>query len=132
LALLMIPFFALLTKLVFYKWGHNYYEHIVMNAFIQSYYTIFYILILYPLIYLVKDNQNLAMTLSMSVFLLMPIVLVWFYKGFYNERRFRSIVLKVAMLFAIIGFLYVIFSIVVAILMFISNPEALQQMRQKT
>lgn len=130
-SLLMIPFFALLTKLVFYKWGHNYYEHVVMNAFIQSYYTILYILILYPLIYLVKHDTNIVMLLvMMSTFLFMPIILVWFFKGFYSERRFRSIVLRIAILFTIIGFLYVIFSTVIAILMLISNPEALQQMQQ--
>ena len=38
--LMLIPFFALITKLAFRKWGHNYYEHVVMNAYILSFYTI--------------------------------------------------------------------------------------------
>lgn len=34
--LLALPFIALATKFVFRKWGHNYYEHIVMIAYILS------------------------------------------------------------------------------------------------
>src|SRR5690554_4649774 len=35
--MLMIPFFAFITKIAFRKWGHNYYEHFVMNAFFLSF-----------------------------------------------------------------------------------------------
>ncbi|SMC65272.1 DUF3667 domain-containing protein [Moheibacter sediminis] len=127
LALLMIPFFALLTKLVFYKWGHNYYEHVVMNAFIQSCYTIFYIIVLYPLIYLVKDDPSLAMTFTMSVFLIMPFILIWFYKGFYQDRKLSSIISRVALMFLILGVLYIGLIIAVVIINLALNPEAIQQ-----
>ncbi len=35
-----IPLVALFTKFVFRKWGHNYFEHVVMNAFGVVYYLI--------------------------------------------------------------------------------------------
>lgn len=132
IALLFIPFFALLSKLVFYKWGHNYYEHVVINAFFQSFYTILYILLLYPLMYFVKDDVSWLMLLSFAAMLILPFLLVWFFKGFYQDRKFSSIILRVLAMFLIIGILYVGLIIVIAIISLALNPEALQQMQQRT
>src|SRR5690606_37044950 len=38
--LLFIPLIAIITKITFRKWGHNYYEHIIMNAYVLSFYTL--------------------------------------------------------------------------------------------
>ena len=45
--LLLIPFFALLTKLTFRKWGQNYYEHVIMNSYILSFYFVVFVVVDY-------------------------------------------------------------------------------------
>lgn len=130
IAVLMIPIFALFSKLVFYKWGHNYYEHIVINAFFQSYYTLIYIFVLYPLMFLVKDDNSWLMLLVLASSLIIPFIMVWFYKGFYSKRRIGTIALRIGLMFFILGILYVGLIFLFAIISILSNPEAFQQMQQ--
>jgi hypothetical protein len=40
LMILLLPVFAFITRIPFKKQGHNYYEHIVMNSYVVSYYTL--------------------------------------------------------------------------------------------
>ena len=56
LMLLLVPVFALTTKLAFRKWGNNYYEHVVINAYIVCVYTLFNIIIISPLLYIFKNK----------------------------------------------------------------------------
>src|SRR5690554_6051963 len=87
LMLLLIPFFAMLTKISFRKWGHNYYEHFVMNAFFLSLYSTLTIIFVYPVMYFLKGNPSLFLTLStITTFLGTPFLLVWFFIGFYQEK----------------------------------------------
>lgn len=130
IAVLMIPVFALFSKLVFYKWGHNYYEHIVMNAFFQSYYTLIYILVLYPLMFLLKENHNWMMLLVLISTIIIPFIMVGYYKGFYSEKRLRTIALRIGLMFFILGIAYVGLIFLFAVVSIISNPEALQQMQE--
>lgn len=130
LALLMIPFFALLTKALFYKWGHNYYEHVVMNAFFQAYYTIIYILFLYPMMFFLKDNPDWIMSLMGIAFLILPFLLVWFFKGLYENRKITTITLRVISMFIIFGVLYFGIILIAIIIKIMLNPEAIQQMQQ--
>lgn len=131
IALLMIPFFAFLTKLVFNKWGHNYYEHVVMNAFFQSFYTIVYIIVLYPLMYLVKNDASWVLFLLGIAFLILPFLLIWFFKGFYIERKLSTIALRVIAMFLIFGVLYIGTIFIVMMINLALNPEALQQIQQQ-
>ncbi len=129
IALLMIPFFALLTKSLFYKWGNNYYEHVVMNAFFQSYYTIIYILILYPIMFFLKDDYNWIMTMMGIAFIILPFLLIWFFKGFYENRKLSTITLRVISMFVIFGVLYFGIIFIAIIINLILNPEAPQQIQ---
>jgi hypothetical protein len=95
LMLLALPFLALITKFVFRKWGQNYYEHIVMNAYILSCYTLVSIIITFPLMYFLKQDFNAVMLVSGFSFLMLPFILVWFYKGFYPGKTLKSIIWKV-------------------------------------
>lgn len=52
--LLLIPFYALSTYLLFYKKGYNYVEHLVLFSYLNGA-KIFLVLLLYPLLYLSKS-----------------------------------------------------------------------------
>lgn len=134
--LMLIPLFALFTKLAFRKWGHNYYEHVVMNSYILCFYTIFNIVIIYPLMYILKDsNPNTILSLSGISMLISPVMLVWFFKEFYKDRKTLSIVGRVALiiLYAILGFfiLIIIASLIGLLIAMMKGPEAMEYLKPK-
>lgn len=129
--ILMIPFFALTTKIAFRKWGHNYYEHVVMNAFILTFYTLFSLLIISPIFFLVKDQQMIYMSLIfISYFLIIPI-LFWFFKEFYKDRETKAIAFRILGIFGLVflGFILIfIFMFIIGIIIsLIFGPEVMQQ-----
>jgi hypothetical protein len=129
--LLFIPLIAIITKITFRKWGHNYYEHIIMNAYVLSFYTLLTMVIVFPVMYLYKYNPEALMSLSiLSTLVLMPIVLVWFYKGFYAEKSLKSIIGKMFLMLGlmIIGYIaLIILGIIIGILIAIlKGPESIQ------
>lgn len=93
--MLSIPIFALISKICFKKWNHNYYEHIVMNAFFYSAYVIYTIIFLYPILFLLKDNHILFLIISQLSFLGIPFLLVWFFKEIYNTKPLGDIIIRV-------------------------------------
>ena len=124
-----VPFLAIITKIAFRKWGQNYYEHIVMNAYILSLYTIINIVIIYPILYVLKSNQDLIISLSSLSFLTIPIIMIWFFKGYYREKSLLSIIGRVLLIILIISFGFIILMITSVIVGFvfamIGGPEAL-------
>lgn len=117
LLLLSLPLLGIITKLCFRTWGQNYYEHVVMNAYILAYYLLCCILIVYPIIYIFKNNPSTAIAISNSSLLLIPIILVWFYKNFYTHKSLLKIILKV--LFSVLGLIllsYLILIFIIAII----------------
>lgn len=96
--LLMVPFFALLTKLSFRKWGHNYYEHIVMNAFILSFITLLNIIIFYPITYFYLHNPSAIFNILSISLLTTPFVLFWFFSQFYNKHSTKQIIIRLTIL----------------------------------
>ena len=97
--LALIPVMAVFTKLAFKKWGHNYYEHIVINAYGLSCYSALSMLIMYPIMFMVKDNVQMFSNISIIATTTIPIIMVWFFKGFYPERKFTTIILRVLAIF---------------------------------
>lgn len=93
--LLLIPLFALSTRIAFRAWGHNYYEHIVMNAYILSYYTIWNSLIMYPFMFFLRNNPSAFYSVTQYSLLLIPLILVYFFKEVYEDKPFQTIILKV-------------------------------------
>ena len=128
--LLCIPIFAFITKLCFRKWGHNYYEHIVMNSFILSFYTLFNILLFYPLIYLFKDNSTFVSQIIILAFAPLPFILFWFFKGFYKEKSTKNIVIRVLATLIFTLILFVLLIILISVIYFLLNPEIIQQLKQ--
>ncbi len=133
--LLLVPVFALTTKLAFRKWGHNYYEHIVMNAYIVSTYTLFTVLVISPILYFFKDNYAVFIKISSLAFVAVPFILVWFFKNFYNDKPLKSVIGRVLLVFGFLLTIYilvVIIAVIVGIICaFIFGPEAMHYMMPK-
>lgn len=135
LMLLLIPIFALFTKIAFRKWGHNYYEHVVMNAYILTFYTLVSIIFVYPILFLFRHSPNIFFGLTQATMLLIPFILTWFFKGFYDDKPLKSIITRV---FGIMGLTilgYIILTILIVVLVFvyasINGPEVLQHVNNQ-
>lgn len=136
LMLLMVPFFAITTKIAFRKWGHNFYEHVVMNSYILSFYTLISIIFIYPIIFVSRHSApSLVINLSQMSMLLVPFILVWFFKEFYKEKTLKTIILRILLvtLLTIIGFvlLMLIVAIIAIIIVMLKGPESLQYLKPK-
>ncbi len=135
LMLLYIPLFALTTKIAFRKWGHNYYEHIVMNAYILSFYTLISIILVYPIMFFFRHSPSVFYNITQFSILLVPIILILFFKEFYKDKPLKTIILKVLAVIGltILGYLiFIIFAVVVWFgIALIKGPEALEYLKQK-
>ncbi|WDO12917.1 DUF3667 domain-containing protein [Flavobacterium sp. WW92] len=132
LMLLLIPIVSIVTVLVFRKWGQNYYEHIIMNTYIQILYTIISIVLLSPIMYFLKDSPDTFMLVVIgSTFIIYPIIMTWFYKQFYSQKSISDVIIKVLLLMAVGIILYLGLIFAVAIYMIITNPAMFQQMQPK-
>ncbi len=130
--LLFIPLFAIFTKLSFRKWGHNYYEHTVMNAFGLSFYTIVSILLLYPVLYFARGNAILCAQISSLSILIVPLAMIWFYKGFYGERPLKSIIWRVLLVLLMVFVCYMVLVFAVVILLVLTKgPGTLKYLQPK-
>lgn len=135
LMLILIPFFALTTKIAFSNWGQNYYEHVIMNSYVVSFYTIFSIILIYPFLYLFRSNIDLIIFFTSISLFGVPFILVWFFKSFYPERSLKSIIGRSLLSVILVGVLYFLFIIAVVVggLIYgsIMGPEALEYIKPK-
>lgn len=133
LMLALVPFFALATKIAFKKYGHNYFEHIVINSYFLSFYTIFSIIFIYPILFIFRNNSpQTSLIITQLSMLVVPILLVWFFKEFYPEKKLKNIIINVLISFGlvILGYLLLLLIAIligVAIAM-IMGPETLKYM----
>lgn len=133
--LLLIPLFAITTKIAFRKWNNNYYEHIVMNAYISSYYTLVTIIFIYPILFFFKSSVGIFGAITEASMLLILPILIWFFREFYKEKAFKSVLLRVfgVLGITILGYFILIVLIVMAGIIFAAfmGPEALQYVKPK-
>lgn len=133
--LLLIPLFALTTKIAFRKWGHNYYEHIIMNAYILSFYTLVSIILVYPIMFIFRDSPSTLFKISQFSALLIPPILIYFFKEFYKDKPLKSIILKVlgSLGLTILGYiLFIIIMMVIGVIFAMQKgPETLQYVAPK-
>lgn len=129
--MLMIPVFAFITKIAFRKWEHNYYEHFVMNAFFLSFFNVFNIILIYPVMYLIKNNPILFMNLSNGLMHIGSIfLLIWFFRGFYQEKDRLYTTLRALLSYGIFLGIYfgiIILSTIIFIIYTLSSGGDLQQ-----
>lgn len=125
--LCLIPIFAITTWLAFHKWKNNYYEHVVMNGYIVSLHMIITIALIYPLLYILRNNQSIFMPISSLSFLIAPATLIWFFKGFYPEKPLKQVIWRVlgvlGLTLVAFGILMLILMVLVAIYVFAQGPE---------
>jgi hypothetical protein len=126
----MIPVFALGTWIAFHHWKNNYYEHIVMNAYILSAYVIMTIVLVYPILFFARHDANLVGSISTFSFTLTPFLLTWFFKGFYPDKPLKQIIWRVLASIGLVLVAFFILMVVVTIGAFIygltQGPEAMK------
>lgn len=110
--LLMIPSFALITKIAFYRWGQNYYEHLVINAFYFSFSTLVNILFIDLLILIFRNRPESVYVISQISLLLFPLLVFWFFKTFYIEKSAGEVLLRIL---ALIGLLLALILVLIII-----------------
>ena len=133
LMLLSIPFISIITYLLFRKWKTNFYEHIIMNSYIQCFYLLFTILLLYPILFFLKDgNVGLFITITSLSMLSIPVIMVWFYKDFFPEKSIGDVIVKVVffVLIGIVLYVVLIFAFVIGTLV-MYGPESLRELAPK-
>lgn len=132
----LIPFFALITKAALRRWGHNYYEHIIINTYILIYYSLVGIIFTYPILFFFRNSSaSVLVNISQLSFLLVPFILVWFFKGFYQEKSVKTIIFKVLAIIGlfILAFLVVmILAILVGVIVAILNKQGANELIKYT
>lgn len=129
ISLLLVPFFALCTYLAFRKWKNNYVEHLIINSYILSFYTLISILIAYPIMFVFRNNSDTIIQVSMLPVLLIPVILLWFFIRFYREKSFKAVVPKVALtvLYTFVGLNVMLLLFIAGVSIFASNnPQLLE------
>lgn len=128
LMMALLPVFALTSYLSFKSYGQNYYEHAIMNSYVMSLYICASLVIITPLYFLFPAK---FVYISMLNLVLTPVLLYWFFRGFYPKQDSMAIIARILMMILMIFGAYVIVSIAVAIGYMIFNPEYLEQFRPK-
>lgn len=135
LMLLCVPLFALVTKIAFRKWGNNYFEHVVMNAYILSFYTLISIFIVYPIMYFFRHSPDAFFNITQISILLVPIILTLFFKAFYKEKSLKTIILKILAVVGLTILGYLLFIILAGLIgvgiAIIKGPESLEYLKTK-
>ena len=121
LLLALVPFFAISTYLSFKKWGNNYYEHVVMNAYILSFYQLLLILLIYPILYFLQDNEGLFISVFVGTTFLFPLIIMWFFREFYYDKPRKSTYKRSLLTVALTGASYFMLSMMVGITMLVIN-----------
>ena len=131
--LLLIPIISLFTYLALKKWGQNYYEHIIMNAYALCFYIFICILLLYPIMFVLRTNMNAFTIFTSLMMLAYPILYVWFYKGYYPEKSIKSIIGKVLIIIGLILLAYIILIMIAVVIgivaAIIMGPEAMEYIK---
>ena len=124
----LIPFFALTTKIAFKKWGNNYYEHIVMNAYVFSYYTLISIFFIYPIMFIFRHSSPATiLAITQYSILLVPIILGWFFKEIYKDKPVKAVYLKVLVILGLVLLAYILLLVLISIgVVIYYGPEAIK------
>lgn len=120
----LIPLFSFVTWLVFRKWGYNYFEHVVVNAFFTATLTLVSIAFL-PSYYLSNKGYFSFNTVMLISAIWTPLLLFVFFKQFYNSRSGWAVAGRL-LIFAVLSFatftLLIMLGSVIAVLAGIITP----------
>ena len=104
-SLLVIPMYALASYLVFRRKGHNYLEHMVLNAYVQGQHALFYLssVILGAMTNQIDLFVSIAFTLSI-------LYRYWVFIQFYHTNKIVTVIVRLT-------FTYVIFFIILVLVL---------------
>ena len=133
--LILIPIISIFTKLALKKWGQNYYEHIIMNAYALSFYIFLSIIVLYPIMFLLRTNANAYSIFTCLTMLTLPLISIWFYKGFYPDKSLKTIILRVLLIIGLIFLAYILMLLIAIVIGIIAamliGPDVLKYVKPK-
>ncbi len=112
MALVVIPFYALGSYLVFRKKGFNYSEHLVFNAYVSGLLLMLDI-VTFPLVYFFNEKQGsniINYGIAIGAFLLT----VWSYIQFFSDIKLISILKKMVFVYLIYFAEIIVFGIIIA------------------
>lgn len=125
---LCLPFVAFFSWISFRKWGHNYFEHIVSNAFMLATSLIFSILLVMPIQYLLRGNPMLFMTIPALISLaLMVAVNIWFFIQLYPGKPAGSAILRILLMYGMMFAVFMIATIAWVVYEVVTNPAQFRQ-----
>lgn len=121
-----LPIMAFFTWIAFKKWGYNYYENIVLNAFYMICLQTLSILIVVPFQLVLKNDPTLFLSISFALSMVLMIgVGLWFYIQLYNNKSAGDVILRL-FLMVVIGFiLFFVLIFVIAFAIAILSPNLL-------
>ena len=99
----LLPIISLCSWLAFKKWGYNYVENIIINSYASGARLAVSIL-LFPLIYIARNNDFFLILTSISGFLSVGIT-IWLYIQLYKNHELGKVILRILLF----GFLFMIF-----------------------
>lgn len=120
LEMILIPYLSFFSWITFKKYGYNYIENIIINAFIGAQRLLFSIL-LFPITYFLPYKLFMI-----SFFLTLGVTFGLFLRNFlviYKDREPIHVIKRLFIFFFISGSSIFLISIIITIFYFINNPE---------
>ncbi len=111
--IILLPFVAFTSWLAFRKWGYNYIEHIILNAYSAALRLAVSILV-FPLM-LVTENMMVYSMLSGILSAVVYLLTGWTYVQFFSDRPMGATILRVLIMAA----LFMIIAIIITIIGFV-------------
>jgi hypothetical protein len=111
-----VPIAACFTWISFKKWGDNYFEHVIINANLLSTLSIFTILIIIPLQFILRDNPPLFLFIpTLLLQLSMLLIAFWFFIGLYSDKPAGEVILRTLLHFFLMFTFIIILTLVVLV-----------------
>jgi hypothetical protein len=119
-----VPFAAVFSWLAFKKWGYNYWENVVANAYLYAMILIFNIAIILPLQWLLLENAMLATIIpTMLTFFSMLLISIWFFIQLYPEKNAGEVILRTFATTIMMVVAIVVFVVVAMVIFLLLNPD---------
>ncbi|AWH73606.1 hypothetical protein DCS32_05395 [Dokdonia sp. Dokd-P16] len=105
--IILLPFTALTTYISFLGKGYNYFEHLIVNLFVEGQKLIIY-LICTPLL-LINSNEDMAYFLEGALFIIPLIFAGWTFVQFFKESKTITTILRLVLSYMLY---YILFNLI--------------------